>query len=599
MMFSLERRFLILLLVPATLMLIVGGVAGFLYLRGFLLDLWAVSTRLKLEKVVHHLEERLEEKLELVRRIEMAEEVPFNDIVRTYLIQQLERTDGVRFVDLEPVDSQIEQSGAEGKAPEAFYRGGAGNDAAHVREICSTTGFCAQIVDSNSPARSLTIEKLIGVDAGSPKRLIVRISFDFFLKPIKQVALSEGSTACLVTDAGRLLAHTDNSWSGRTKLGENGHEVETAVLRDMQYKKTFGSIFGKGHLPEVMAGFYRMPFIDWYVVLFSKGEAVMAPIGRSSLYYAFAGLAAAAVILLLMRLITRSVGRSVAEISAATMRVEKGDYTVKLPEEKSDEIGRLNRSFNHMIEGLKQRELIEQTLGRYVDKNVAEELMNKPEALRLGGEKRTVTIMMSDLRNFTAISEKLQPEEVINMLNRYFARMIAIIECYRGIIVDFYGDSILVFFNGTASDSALNALTAVKCALEMQQELEGFVRENLAQGLPIVAMGIGIHTAEVIVGNIGTETRTKYGIVGSGVNLTDRIQAAAAGGKVVISQKTYEAITDKVEISQQFAVCLKGVEEHHTLYEIRSIVSHSSTPTGLQTMAALHNEGPIGLQMHC
>ncbi len=82
MMFSLERRFLILLLVPATLMLIVGGVAGFLYLRGFLLDLWAVSTRLKLEKVVHHLEERLEEKLELVRRIEMAEEVPFNDIVR-------------------------------------------------------------------------------------------------------------------------------------------------------------------------------------------------------------------------------------------------------------------------------------------------------------------------------------------------------------------------------------------------------------------------------------------------------------------------------------------------------------------------------------
>ena len=217
--------------------------------------------------------------------------------------------------------------------------------------------------------------------------------------------------------------------------------------------------------------------------------------------------------------------------------------------------------------------------------------MNKPEALRLGGEKRTVTIMMSDLRNFTAISEKLQPEEVINMLNRYFARMIAVIECYRGIIVDFYGDSILVFFNGTASDSALNALTAVKCALEMQQELEGFVRENLAQGLPIVAMGIGIHTAEVIVGNIGTETRTKYGIVGSGVNLTDRIQAAAAGGKVVISQKTYEAITDKVEISQQFAVCLKGVEEHHTLYEIRSIVRHSSTPTGLQTMAALHNEG--------
>ena len=184
--------------------------------------------------------------------------------------------------------------------------------------------------------------------------------------------------------------------------------------------------------------------------------------------------------------------------------------------------------------------------------------------------------MMSDLRNFTAISEKLQPEEVIKMLNRYFARMIAVIECYRGIIVDFYGDSILVFFNGMESDIALNAFGAVKCALEMQQELEGFVKENVAQGLPVVTMGIGIHTGEVIVGNIGTETRAKYGIVGSDVNLTDRIQSTAAGGQVVISEKTYEAIADKVKISQQFTVCLKGLEENHTLYEVDSVMSHWS-----------------------
>jgi adenylate cyclase len=575
-MFSLERRFLILLLLPVALILIVGGVAGFLYLRD-LRDLWGVATRLKLEKAVHQIQERLEEKMDLVRRIEGAEEIPGNDILRTYLIQQLRQTDGVRFVDLEPADSQIEQTAREGKIPEAFHGSGSGNEATQAREFCSSTGFCAQIMDINSPDKTLTIVKFMGRERGSPKRLIVKISLDFFLKPVKEVALSEGGTACLVTDTGHLLAQTDNSWSGRTELGEKGHEAEEAVLRDMKHKKNFGSEFGKGHLPELMAGFYRMPFIDWYVVLFSKGDAVMAPIARSRFCYALAGLAAQAVILVLIRLITRSVGRSVAEISAATMRAEKGDYTTKLPEEKSDEIGRLNRTFNHMIERLKQRDLIEQTFSRYVDKNVAAELIYKPEALRLGGEKRIVTIMMSDLRNFTAISEKLQPEEVIKMLNKYFARMIAVIECYKGIIVDFYGDSILVFFNGMVGDSSMSDLTAVKCALEMQRELEGFVTENLAQGLPALSMGIGIHTAEVIVGNIGTETRAKYGIVGSGVNLTDRIQNAAAGGKVVISKKTYETIADKLEISQQFAVCLKGVEENHTLYEIRSIVSHSST----------------------
>jgi len=514
---------------------------------------------------------QLEEKLELIRLIGRAEEIPDSDIVRTYLIQELLTGDGVRFVDLEPVDKKIQEAVKEGKPLKDYY-GADGASEPYATEICGDMGFCAPILNPNAPDRTLTILKLIGLDTDSPKKLTVRVSFDSFLKPIKEMALWEGSTACLVTSTGQFLAHTEKSLSGRKKLGDNGNEVEKEVFREILDNKDFGTVFGRGHPPDVVAGFYKVPFVNWYMVLFSRGDVIMAPIVQFRHYYTLAGLVALGVILLLIRLITRSVGRSVAEISAAAARVEKGDYAVRLPEESADEIGLLNRSFNNMIAGLKQRDLIEQTFGRYVDKNVAEELMSKPEALRLGGEKRTVTIMMSDLRNFTAISEKLQPEEVIKMLNRYFARMIAVIECYRGIIVDFYGDSILVFFNGMESDIALNAWGAVRCALEMQQELEGFVKENIARGLPVVTMGIGIHTGEVIVGNIGTETRAKYGIVGSDVNLTDRIQSAAPGGKVVISEKTYDFVSDKVRISQQFSVCLKGVEENHTLYEVESVM---------------------------
>jgi adenylate cyclase len=577
MIFSLERRFLILLLLPVTVILIVAGVAGFLYSRAFLLDQWSVSTRLKLEKAEHQIEMQLEEKLGLIRLIGKAEEIPDNDIVRAFLIQQLIQKNGVRFVDLEPVSKEVLEAAKEGKPIENYTGGSVANSSDHASEMCGDMGFCAPIMDPNSPDRSLTIVKLIGVDTASPKTLTVRISFDSFLKPIKEMVLWEGSTACLVTNSGRLLAHTGKSWADRTMLGETGNEVEKQLLQEFQNNKTFGTVFGKGHPPNVVAGFYKLPFINWYMILFSQGKVIMAPIIQFRFYYTLAGLLALAVILVLIRLITRSVGRSVAEISAATALVEKGDYSIKLPEDRSDEIGHLNRSFNNMIEGLKQRDLIEHTFGRYVDKGVAEELMSKPEALRLGGEKRTVTILMSDLRNFTAISEKLQPEEVIKMLNRYFARMISVIECYRGIIVDFYGDSILVFFNGTESDINLNALGAVKCGLEMQQALEGFVAENVAQGLPVVTMGIGIHTGQVIVGNIGTETRAKYGIVGSDVNLTDRIQASAGGGKVVISEKTYEAIADLVKISEQFKVCLKGVEDNHTLYEVESVKSYWSS----------------------
>ena len=272
MIFSLERRFLILLLLPVAVILIVAGVAGFLYSRGFLVDQWTVSTRLKLEKAEHQIEMQVEEKLELIRLIGKAEEIPDNDIVRTYLIQQLLRKDGVRFVDLEPVNAKVLEDAKEGKTLENYYRGENGHGTGYATEICGDIGFCAPIMDPNAPDRTLTIVKLIGLDTEFPKRLTVRISFDSFLKPIKEMALWEGSTACLTTSTGQLLAHTDKSWSGRKKLGENGSEIEKELLKEIQNNKPFGTVFGQGHPPEVVAGFYRMPFINWYMLLFPAAK---------------------------------------------------------------------------------------------------------------------------------------------------------------------------------------------------------------------------------------------------------------------------------------------------------------------------------------
>jgi class 3 adenylate cyclase len=149
--------------------------------------------------------------------------------------------------------------------------------------------------------------------------------------------------------------------------------------------------------------------------------------------------------------------------------------------------------------------------------------------------------------------------------------MISIVERYKGIIVDFYGDSLLVFFDGMQPDKVERAADAVKCAIEMQREQEGFVEEIAAEGLPPIHMGIGIHTGEVIVGNIGTESRAKYGIVGSNVNLTARIQTTAGPGKIVVSEQTYWALSDRLTVSADFRVCLKGVERDRELYEVDSL----------------------------
>jgi len=569
MIFSLERRFLLLLLVPVTLILTAVAVAGFTYARGYLLDQWVVATQLKLEKAAYQIDLVLQEKLELINLIARAESVPNGHLTQAFLIQQLVSREGIRFVDVERfLSGDYEAPGTERQGSESVP---GVKEGLYVMEMCGDFGFCAPIMDPGAADRSLRIVRSLGDGSRSnPGRLVVRISFDSFLNPIRQMNLWEGSTVSLVTSTGQFLAATDKTFSTRKRVGDNGDELEKKVLSEIR-AKDFGTVFGKGHPPDVVIGFYKIPSINWYILLFSKGRVILDPIVKFSMYNAIAGILAISVIVLLIRLTTRSVGRAISAISAAAAQVRTGDYSVRLANDRTDEIGQLSRSFNEMLEGLKERDLIQQTFGRYVDKAVADELMSKPEALRLGGETQTVTIMMSDLRDFTMVSERLGPEQVIKMVNRYFARMIAVIERYKGIIVDFYGDSILVFFNGVESDVPKRALDAVNCALEMQQEMQEFIKENVARGLPELTMGIGIHTGEVIVGNIGTESRAKYGIVGANVNLTDRIQYAASGGKVVISQETYDTICAKVNVASAFHVCLKGVEQDKKLYEIESV----------------------------
>ncbi len=566
MIFSLQRQFLLFLLLPVAIIVIATGVVAFAIARTFIYDQWVAATSLKLEKAALGIGSRLDEKLKFISLIAKAGDGPDSAVTQTFLIQQLIDMSGVKFVDL---DVEAHKEGDQHKPEDYADRFGTGFvEGRYVLELCEDVGVCAPLTDPSSVDRSLRLVKMLRGNKDEPaRRLIVTVSFDSLLEPIKQMGPWEGTSAALVTSTGQFLAATDKSQSKRMKLGETGDPLEKRALAEIR-KLNFGTVWGSGHPPETIIGFHKIPEINWYVVLYSKGSEVLEPMVRFRFLFTIAIIGAIAVILVLIRVVTRFVGKSIAEISTAASRVREGDYSVTLPETRNDEIGQLARSFNEMTQGLKQRDLIEQTFGRYVDKTVAQELMSRPEALRLGGEKKTVTIMMTDLRNFTGIAETLPPEKVIRLLNHYFGRMIAVVERYNGIIVDFYGDSILVFFDGLATDVTQRAADAVKCAIEMQYEQQLFSKDMQQRGLPELHMGIGIHTGEVVVGNIGTESRAKYGIVGSDVNLTERIQSAAGADRVVISEQTYKILGDRVTIKGDFRVCLKGVSGDRELYEV-------------------------------
>ncbi|MCA9663416.1 MAG: hypothetical protein KC486_34115 [Myxococcales bacterium] len=208
--------------------------------------------------------------------------------------------------------------------------------------------------------------------------------------------------------------------------------------------------------------------------------------------------------------------------------------------------------------------------GRYLSDDVVTTLLEKPEALRLGGERRKVTILITDLRGFSAISERLDPEQVVKLLNIYLGSMAQVIDSYEGSINEFIGDAILTVFGAPLvyEDAAERA---VACALSMQLEMERVNEECAKVGLPQLEMGVGVHTGEVIVGNIGSKKRTKYGLVGRNVNLASRVETYTVGGQVLISEVTAAEIGDRLRTRGCFQVKPKGFKDEITIYDVLGI----------------------------
>jgi class 3 adenylate cyclase len=213
---------------------------------------------------------------------------------------------------------------------------------------------------------------------------------------------------------------------------------------------------------------------------------------------------------------------------------------------------------------------IQSLFGRYLSDEVVAALLASPEGPKLGGEQRKVTLLMSDLRGFTPLTEGLGPERVLRLLNSYLAAMADVILEHQGTIDEFVGDAILAIF-GAPLARPDDARRAVACAVRMQAAIQELNRCNEKEGLPQLEMGIAVHTGEVIVGNVGSERRTKYGVVGSAVNHAGRIESFTVGGQVLISDATLREAGDGVRVGSRLAIDAKGIRERIVVYDLRGI----------------------------
>ncbi|HKA64264.1 MAG TPA: PAS domain-containing protein [Methyloceanibacter sp.] len=217
-----------------------------------------------------------------------------------------------------------------------------------------------------------------------------------------------------------------------------------------------------------------------------------------------------------------------------------------------------------------RNKFIRETFGKYLTDEVVSTVLESPTGLQTGGEKRKITMMMTDLRGFTSLSERLPPERVVGLLNRYLSTMVSVIKQYQGTIDEFIGDAIFVLFGAPVWQED-DAERAVACAVAMQIAMSSINEQNLKEDLPELEMGIGIHTGPVVVGNIGSAERMKYGVVGSQVNLTSRIQSCTVGGQILVSETTRQEAGRILKIGQQIEVKAKGVEHPITLSEVLGI----------------------------
>lgn len=431
------------------------------------------------------------------------------------------------------------------------------------------------------------------------------ISLEWLRYILEAVRIYETGYAFLISQNGDFITHPDDEMVMRESLFSLSEKLDQPAIRLVARKmirgeKGFAGV--KDFLTGRDAYLYYAPVgsSGWSLGVIFPVSELLADVVELTGKLLMIGMAGLTLMCLVVVFLARGITKPLRSLSDATARLGKGDFYVKAPESGASEIRHLARSFNdlgrQLEEYIEKRDFIRDTFGRYVTAEVVKRLMESADGLALGGEKRELTILMSDLRGFTALTSQMEPERVVLFLNRYLSRMIEILMDHRAVIDEIIGDGILAFF-GAPEPMEDHALKAVSCALEMQLAMEEINTVNEREGVGHLEMGIAVNTGDVVVGNIGSERRTKYGVVGAQVNFTGRMESFTVGGQILISPSTFERLSGVIEPGEQLKVQMKGVPAPVNLYEVKGLGEPCNVRLPLRDDELRHLSSPIKVNL--
>jgi adenylate cyclase len=284
---------------------------------------------------------------------------------------------------------------------------------------------------------------------------------------------------------------------------------------------------------------------------------------------------------------SRTISGPLRDLSAAAEKIRDGHYEVDLRMGRRDEIGLLTESFAEMSRGLAERERLKDTFGRFINREIAEQAM-KGE-LKLGGEIKRVSIFFSDIRNFTSMSERFKPREVVEFLNQYLTRMVGCVDKTGGVVDKFIGDAIMAVWGApvSAGSPAKDALNCVRTALLMRKSLWEYNKTRRISRRPVIRMGCGINTGDVVAGQIGSSQRMEYTVIGDAVNLASRTESLNKPLRtdILITENTWKLVKQYIIAEEMPRVTVKGKEKPVRLF---AVVNFRARP-------GLAQPGPVAL----
>ena len=311
--------------------------------------------------------------------------------------------------------------------------------------------------------------------------------------------------------------------------------------------------------------FFSILFTTWQTFHSNVERAQILEHLRSTL--ASEAFVAMGVAIWLTFLVSSNLTRPLQEIIQVLRSVRSGRFETKVRVTSNDEIGYTGDVINEMTEGLKERDFVKETFGKYVTKEIRDEIL--AGRVSLDGEIKEVTVLFADLRNFTPMVETTPPREVVNIINGYFREMDEAIKQYHGLVLQYIGDEIEAVFGAPISRED-HASMAVRAALEMKKRLYAVNQDLEKRGHLPLFHGIGIHTGEVVAANIGSPDRLSYALVGDTVNLASRLQGLNKkfNTEIIISETTKAGINDGLPLKELPATRVKGKSDKVQIFTL-------------------------------